>query len=610
MNPTSAFFSKLRKLALTLESETAELQQLFENRNDDDEESSSRSMRAFHKLNCEVGTLKEEIQGELAKQKTRENEMNNFLKASIVMQQKVTKDIQILKGQWEKYGYEAPKDTPTTKGKDQRLEAGDKEADENEANSAGEEEEEEEEEEGGQGEDGDQCVKMGLPPFTDVLRTPQLSDFGLSEVQLKRTLAGTQWCSEVPPMPEMILPQPSLNTPAPPPMPITPKRVLRMDDEELQTPQMHDFGISEHTMCLNNEFTMDLFRKNIGKPRSPQDKPLPPMDSLKESLHINENLNLESPEPPVICTPGFKIKKSSGNSCLPLAVSGDPESPGHPGHLPTTPEVPAFKTPYMKWLVSNKKSVQQPEQVDVQGEDNSYAFKLVTPTHDGAASSKHDWDYNVPEISILGVEDKQLPEMPTLESVLGNSLQTRSAKIPKICGQEKVSKEPTVKSLELDGPTQDFSLGTPRIRMDYEEPTTPEMPDLSSITQDICKLVSQAQLKKADVTYVQKENPEKTTKTSFRAAILPVVSENEFQSLPSYLKQMTLHNLNQAVNKINKFTADLPGEKTEFHMEELKKITNVGTKTPVYILCLTELKRLDVVKEAKNKTVFKICMKT
>lgn len=54
---------------------------------------------------------------------------------------------------------------------------------------------------------------------------------------------------------------------------------------------------------------------------------------------------------------------------------------------------------------------------------------------------------------------------------------------------EKVTKlELTVSSLELDGPTQEFSLGTPRIRTDFQEFNTPEMPDLSSVTQDICKV--------------------------------------------------------------------------------------------------------------------------
>lgn len=137
-------------------------------------------------------------------------------------------------------------------------------ADEDETKSAGKEE-------GSQEEAGGHCssapLQSGPPPFTDVLRTPQLSDFGLSEMQLKRALAGAEWCSEVPPMPEMNLPHPTLNTPAPPPMPLTPKCALRMDDDELQTPQMHHFGISEHTVCLNNDFTMDLFQKNVEKPQ-------------------------------------------------------------------------------------------------------------------------------------------------------------------------------------------------------------------------------------------------------------------------------------------------------------------------------------------------------
>lgn len=146
-----------------------------------------------------------------------------------------------------------------TGAKDQESEAEDKEADENENKSAREEEESQEESEASHS-------SAGPPPPADLLRTPQLSDFGLSEMQLKRNLAGGEWCSEVPTMPELIFPKPSLNTLPTPPMPITPKCALRMDEDELQTPQMHEFGISEHTMCLNNDFTMDLFRKNVKKP--------------------------------------------------------------------------------------------------------------------------------------------------------------------------------------------------------------------------------------------------------------------------------------------------------------------------------------------------------
>lgn len=50
------------------------------------------------------------------------------------------------------------------------------------------------------------------------------------------------------------------------------------------------------------------------------------------------------------------------------------------------------------------------------------------------------------------------------------------------------SGEPPLSVLDQDGPTQTFNLGTPRVRGDYPEPSTPEMPDLSSVTQDIFKV--------------------------------------------------------------------------------------------------------------------------
>ncbi|KAK7939654.1 hypothetical protein WMY93_002980 [Mugilogobius chulae] len=78
-------------------------------------------------------------------------------------------------------------------------------------------------------------------------------------------------------MPELIFPHPALNTPAPPSMALTPKRALCMDEEELLTPQMHDFGISEHTMCFNNDFTMDLRQRSFEKTKKPQQNLLEPL---------------------------------------------------------------------------------------------------------------------------------------------------------------------------------------------------------------------------------------------------------------------------------------------------------------------------------------------
>lgn len=43
---------------------------------------------------------------------------------------------------------------------------------------------------------------------------------------------------------------------------------------------------------------------------------------------------------------------------------------------------------------------------------------------------------------------------------------------------------------------------------------------------------------------------------STSAVTVPGVSESEFQSLPSYLRLMTLHNLNQAIHSINQRMAE------------------------------------------------------
>uniref|UniRef100_A0A3P9CVR0 Spindle and kinetochore associated complex subunit 3 n=1 Tax=Maylandia zebra TaxID=106582 RepID=A0A3P9CVR0_9CICH len=401
MDSTTQFFRKLKKLAVTLESETAKLQLAFENRNSDDDESGEKHADT--------------------QQKAKNNEASSFIKACRVMDQKVFKDIERLKRHCENYGYQAPCDTQ--RSTNQAEEAKDEEADDDSV------EEENQEEDGGN--PSSMAPKPELPN-TDVLRTPQLSDFGLSELHLRRVLAGTEWCSEVPPMPEMNLPQPSLKASLPSPMPITPKCNLRMDDYELQTPQMHDFGITEHTMSEK----------------------------------------LESPEPPVFCTPGFKIKKTNGHSSPTAQGTGVPEFPCHPGNLPATPEVPAFQTPYVNRLVSTKK----------------VRNKM-------AAGFKRTWEYDVPDISTTGLEDKQLPVMPNLESALGNSLQSvrRTGKHllltrdPHGFMANKMTSQIRPVPL-LDGLTQEFSLGTPRIRAHYQEPTTPEMPDLSSVTQDICKV--------------------------------------------------------------------------------------------------------------------------
>ncbi|XP_015234368.1 PREDICTED: spindle and kinetochore-associated protein 3 isoform X2 [Cyprinodon variegatus] len=597
MDPTRGFFSKLRKMAVNLETETERLKQVYENRNTEDGDSdlgetNVQAMRTFHEVNGEVTDLKSQLQEELAQQKQRENDVSSFIKACRVMQQRVSKDIHTIRTHFEKYGYQAPCDAENPDG------AKDQEAEEDEGNSEGEEDGSQEEDEGGESSSSPKTKR----PFTDEMRTPQLSDVGLSALQLKRALGGAEWCSEGPPVPEMNLPRSSPKTPAPPAVYMNPKRALQMDDEEPQIPQMHEFGISEQTMCLNSDFTMDLFKKKDLKPEKPQDIPVPTVSPVTERSHTRVE-DLKSPEPPLLYTPGFKIKKA-----------GEPESLSHHGNVLSTPELPAFQTQCVNQLFSKNKIteaepiiLQSNGACDAAGDGDGHIFRLQTTPCNGPNGHMSSWEYNVAEGSFCDVEAMKMPEKPNLESVLGYSSQTANYQTLKVGEKELVKKDRTISRLDLDGPTQEFSLGTPRVRINFQEPGTPQMPDISSYTQDIFKLLSDSEMNNTSTTPMTSSvNSEKQTHSSPPPKGLSLISKSEFQKLSPYLRQMTLSSLNQAVNNINRYTAEHRGIKEEFTLEDLISIISVETKATIYILCLQELRRLQRVDAALEAKVYKL----
>lgn len=55
-------------------------------------------------------SIQGQVQNQLAQQKVQENEVNTFIKACRLMEQRVSKDIQTLTEHWEKYGYQVPRD--------------------------------------------------------------------------------------------------------------------------------------------------------------------------------------------------------------------------------------------------------------------------------------------------------------------------------------------------------------------------------------------------------------------------------------------------------------------------------------------------------------------
>lgn len=559
MDLTSDFFAKLRKLAVTFENETSKLHSAFENLNsvDDDSDRTARGVRAYHALNCEVLNIKEQIQDEVAQQKTNLNEVSRFIKDCDDLQSKLSEDINVIKTYWGKYGYQPPKNDRIA---NDAADVSSKEVavtkDENQLSDQLDEPSED---------TGEVLTPEKLPaPPADPMRTPQLSDFGLSELQMKRAL-GREWCGEVPQMPKMILPQPAFNELASPTLAITPTRAI------------------------------NLLQKNEEKTKEHQQNLLEPPDiPLIENFEANDDL--ESPEPPVFCTPGLKIKKAH-----PAKTVTSPESPVCPDVLPSSPDVPAFQTPYVNRLLSKKQSERRPEPIKMKSDDNGQVSSA--PPHGGAVAPKSSWEFTVAHLMVEDVAGCGTPEMPKLESNLGTSLKIRSAKMQnKFCNQE----EPIVKALELDSLSPEFNLRSPCVRRDYEEPSTPEMPDLSSVTLDICKLVSQAQMKKSSCREKSPREKENTSPPQ-RFDRLSSVSEKEFQCLPDYLRLMTLNSLNQAVDNINRSIGKFKRDKTEFHIEELKQLINFGAKTRIYILCLSELKRMEHIPGSRNNSMYKLC---
>lgn len=104
-----------------------------------------------------------------------------------------------------------------------------------------------------------------MQPTVDQLRTPKLSDFGLAVLQFQRVLGEAEPPHIAAPVPAVALSPPPFVMNMHPPQPKTPKCSPPVD-EDAPTPRLEDSrGISEYTMCRNNDFTMDLYNKKTPK---------------------------------------------------------------------------------------------------------------------------------------------------------------------------------------------------------------------------------------------------------------------------------------------------------------------------------------------------------
>uniref|UniRef100_K7FI25 Spindle and kinetochore associated complex subunit 3 n=1 Tax=Pelodiscus sinensis TaxID=13735 RepID=K7FI25_PELSI len=297
MEVTGNFFNKLRAIAVTLEKEAEKLEQAL-NREDTEHEDES-PMRVLHDLHCEVRTLKGDVNAILDQNRSERQETYDFMKAIKVLMQRNTTDLEKIRELFQRYGY---KPLVINKSVEEEEEKEDNHASKvsDQANSDQEKVE-------------DMlsfptCFgKTAVPK--DPLLNPQLSDFGLSQYAFSRTWDVMDVQSQI----NMHKEDSKNRIPTPKQTPKTPKCTLKMDDYDCLTPKLEHFGISEHTMCLNDDYTMALINKKedndnemcvaSSESREIMSTPGPAMKTPSK----NAVDCMASPLIPVFCTPGLKI---------------------------------------------------------------------------------------------------------------------------------------------------------------------------------------------------------------------------------------------------------------------------------------------------------------
>ncbi|XP_043853858.1 spindle and kinetochore-associated protein 3 [Dromiciops gliroides] len=309
MDPVGKFCGKLRDLAVTLERETAQLQRALNGEEEDFEDS---PMRILHDLHLEVKTLKDDVNVLLDKSHLERQESNNFIKNTKLLMEKNKMDITKIRDLFQKYGYKpSPMENPVIKEDANNVKP-------EEANCKNSPKSETEKEDG--------SAQNNHVPHSPP-RSPQLSDFGLEKYMFSRN-----WNIHPPAMNISNREQITMNTPfkqSSPKVLRTPKCTLKMDEYAVVTPKLEHFGISEHTMCLNNDYTMVLknAQKNKSLPKNNTNEInveaksggnsilIPPV-SICEQLKENCADHANSPMEPVFFTPGLKIPSRNSNPVL------------------------------------------------------------------------------------------------------------------------------------------------------------------------------------------------------------------------------------------------------------------------------------------------------
>ncbi|NXN26221.1 SKA3 protein, partial [Nycticryphes semicollaris] len=238
MDVSKNFFGKLRALSLTLEKEAKQLERALNEEDTDYEEESP--VRVLHDLHCEIRTLKEDVNASLGKSSSENQGIRDFMKASETLMQRNAADLGKIRELFQKYGYK-----PHEEVNSDLMESVQNKSEEEKADDV-----------------PHLPASTEKPPVPkDPLRTPQLSDFGLSQYAFSRPWNTAERQHETNALQENSKNKALLKTQSPCILSKTPKCMLKVDNYQCATPKLEHFGISEHTMRMNEDFTMSLICK-------------------------------------------------------------------------------------------------------------------------------------------------------------------------------------------------------------------------------------------------------------------------------------------------------------------------------------------------------------
>ncbi|XP_063807696.1 spindle and kinetochore-associated protein 3 [Pseudophryne corroboree] len=301
------FFSNLRSLAITLEKETAHIEQVFSQEENEYEDESP--MRMLHDLRSEMMELKTDIQGTIDKTRWKGQEVMSFMKMCKVLQQRNASDLQQIKDTFQKYGYK-PLDGDAS---DNEMTDETENGDENNHNT--------------DPQAPPPPPALDKQPAWDLMRVPQLSDFGLSRYQLPSAWEPQSNKMHVRSALE-VKPEPSYKEICSVQVAKTPKCALTMEDDDFS--QIQHFGISDYNTKLNDDYTLALMNKKKGSgPEKSKDTSRSLKTILATPAHLtykNDFSNVDSPLAPVFYTPGLKVHKKRADCGL---QDGDSEIEHH-----------------------------------------------------------------------------------------------------------------------------------------------------------------------------------------------------------------------------------------------------------------------------------------